>query len=85
MELLLKHGADPNIVDDCGTTLLRDATNRGLYDIVDLLLYYGVKTNGNNRYGNTSMNNSLCTTSDDIVARIRANDSTTLFWYMNNF
>ena len=54
-ELLLDHGADPNISDENGATPLHRAASKGNLEIVKLLLQFNCRIDAMDRQGNTPL------------------------------
>eukprot|EP00041_Stephanoeca_diplocostata_P039339 m.1615097 g.1615097 ORF g.1615097 m.1615097 type:complete len:243 (+) comp25371_c2_seq2:114-842(+) len=55
VDMLLEHGANPNVTDKFSRTPLHDAAQDGAMDIVESLLRYGAKPNPKDAYGRTPM------------------------------
>jgi len=55
VELLLRHGADPNVRDSAGNTALHRAAENGVTDVVAVLLRYGADPNARNKEGRTPL------------------------------
>jgi ankyrin repeat protein len=56
MTSLLEHGANPNTEEPCdNASLLQLASEKGCYDIVDLLIKYKADVNQRDCFGNTPL------------------------------
>jgi hypothetical protein len=55
VEVLLKHGADVNVVSNYGTTALMRAAEQGHVDCVEVLLKHGANVNAADNYGWTAL------------------------------
>ena len=73
VELLLAHGADPNIqTQHDGYTALHWAARSGRPDIIIALLNKGASLNKGNLYGNTALNLAACNGHTDTVKALLA-------------
>jgi ankyrin repeat protein len=65
-ERLLRDGADPNVADSSGSTVMHFAAGRGDLRTLTLSLKVGGKANASDRLGNTPLHNAAC--SGDVKA-----------------
>lgn len=66
-ELLLQHGANPNIVDEYGVPLIVEATRNNMIDNVILLVKYGANFNAVDSKGDTSLHYAISFKHHDLI------------------
>ena len=72
-EILLKHGADPNIKNDADETALEIAACNGFLDFVKLLVKYGANVNVKNEFsGNSPLSCAQANNHNKVAAFLKA-------------
>jgi len=70
IRMLLKRGANPNIVDACGTTVLANACKQNNIEVVKILLkraFLDIDFNVKDRFGDTCLMHAVRTNSTELV------------------
>ncbi|KAF7507851.1 hypothetical protein GJ744_010015 [Endocarpon pusillum] len=75
VRLLLKHGADPNVMSKSGESVLYFAVNTGNPAVVSLLITGGAAVNACDGEGRTPLHEAACLQSTEIVAMLLSNDA----------